>query len=347
MPYPSEHSARIKDPGDFIADSFRSKSVATGIRIIIGKLKNGDGSMVTQAYRFKSDQFTVEEAKKWLKDHDVKYISFEPASEESSSAINKETAMYVNLKEMERRCLPTAELRIDGTEIAPKITGYAAVFNTWADIGGMFRESIKPGTFAKTIKENDIRALMNHDENYVLGRNKARTLKLREDSKGLAIEIDPVPTTWAKDLMVSMRRGDINQMSFGFDVNKSEPDYEKKERVLVDVTLYDVSIVTFAAYPTTTAEVRSMFRNGKNEEENIDEWKRFDELTAKIKSGEALTPDEQREMMSYCPELSVPPAKQTETPPEPPAKHSDPETSKGKDRISQLLIRAEVIAPSI
>ena len=124
--------------------------------------------------------------------------------------------MYIKpVEEIERRCLPSSELRIDGTESAPKITGYAAVFNTWTDIGGWFRESIRPGAFAKTIKENDVRALMNHDENYVLGRNKAGTLKLREDAKGLSVEIDPVPATWADDLLKSMRRGDVNQMSLG------------------------------------------------------------------------------------------------------------------------------------
>jgi HK97 family phage prohead protease len=257
---------------------------------------------------------------------------------------SEEDSMYIKIDEMERRCLPTAELRLSEDDKSPKITGYAAVFNTWADIGGWFRESVRPGAFTKTIGENDIRALLNHDPNFVLGRNKANTLKLREDSKGLAVEIDPVPSTWANDLLTSIRRGDVNQMSFGFNVNKQEVDYEKDERILIDVTLFDVSVVTFAAYPQTSAQVRSLFAE-KREEKTL-KWKKFDELIEKIKSGEALTPDEQREMMIYLPELSVPPAKQTETSPEPPAKHSDPETSKGKDRISQLLIRAEVIAPS-
>ncbi len=256
-----------------------------------------------------------------------------------------DSAMYIKIDEMERRCLPTSELRIDGTESAPKITGYAAVFNTWADIGGWFRESIKPGAFAKTIKENDIRALMNHNENYVLGRSKAGTLKLEEDSKGLAVEIDPVPATWANDLMTSMKRGDVNQMSFGFQVNKAENDYDKDERVLTDVTLFDVSVVTFPAYPTTSAQVRSLFQH--KTPPDPPKWEALDKIIEKIKSGESLTPDEQRAIMSYCPDLSVPPAKHTETEPEPPAKHSDLDTSKGKDRISQLLIRAEMVAPSM
>jgi hypothetical protein len=87
-PYPNEHSARIREPGDFKPDSFRRKNIETGIDIIIGKLKSGDDSMVTQAYRFKADKFTAEEAKKWLKDHKIKYISFEAASGEKKDSIN-------------------------------------------------------------------------------------------------------------------------------------------------------------------------------------------------------------------------------------------------------------------
>ncbi len=81
MPYPTEHSARVKDPGAFDPNSFRSKSITTGVRIIMGKLK-GQSAMTAQAYRFSVSQFTAEAAKKWLKDHDISYISFEPASKE-------------------------------------------------------------------------------------------------------------------------------------------------------------------------------------------------------------------------------------------------------------------------
>ena len=211
--------------------------------------------------------------------------------------------MYYKTEDVERRCLPTAEIRIDG-ETAPKITGYAAVFNTWADIGGWFKESIKPGAFAKTIKESDVRALMNHNENYVLGRNKAGTLKLGEDSKGLAVEIDPVPATWADDLLKSMRRGDVSQMSFGFQVNKSEVDYEKDERILTDVTLFDVSVVTFPAYPTTSAQVRSAFQ--KEQKKELPKWEELDRITNKIKAGEPLTEEELRVMAAYIPNLSDP-----------------------------------------
>lgn len=79
MPYPNEHAARIRDPKDFQQDSFRRKNIETGIDIIIGRLK-GKTTTTTQAYRFKKSKFTAAEAKKWLKDHNIKYMSFEAAS---------------------------------------------------------------------------------------------------------------------------------------------------------------------------------------------------------------------------------------------------------------------------
>jgi phage I-like protein len=86
MPYPNFHSARIKEPSEFKSDSFRNKTITDGIEIIIGKLKDGDDSMVTQAYRFDKTKFTADEAKKWLKDNKVDYISFEAAKEEKQTA---------------------------------------------------------------------------------------------------------------------------------------------------------------------------------------------------------------------------------------------------------------------
>ena len=140
-----------------------------------------------------------------------------------------------------------------------KIRGHAAVFNEEADIWG-FREKVAPGAFKDSIKVDDVRALFNHDPNFVLGRNTAGTLTLKEDKQGLAIEIDPPDTQFARDLQVSIRRGDISQMSFGFNVLEEEwkdggddPDL----RTLNKVRLFDVSPVTFPAYEGTDVAVRS------------------------------------------------------------------------------------------
>lgn len=154
-----------------------------------------------------------------------------------------------------------------------KIVGYAAVFNSPTDIGGMFREQIKPGAFRDAIERDDVRALIDHDSTLVLGRNKAGTLRLEEDEKGLRIEIDPPDTQYARDLMVSMERGDISQMSFGFIARKQEWDDsdEPPLRTVEDVELFDVSVVTYPAYPETSAALRSLeaIREQRSAAQNI------------------------------------------------------------------------------
>jgi uncharacterized protein len=153
------------------------------------------------------------------------------------------------------------ELRVEGGE-SPKIVGHAAVFDKWSEDLGGFREKIRAGAFKKTIKEADVRALFNHDPNFVLGRNKAGTLSLAEDDKGLAISIDPPDTQWARDLTTSIERGDIDQMSFGFRTIKDQwttpKEGNENQRELLEVELFDVSPVTFPAYPQTDVGVRSV-----------------------------------------------------------------------------------------
>lgn len=152
------------------------------------------------------------------------------------------------------------ELRVDQTEDKkPIIRGYAAVFNKLSEDLGGFKEMVAPGAFKNTITKDDIRALFNHDPNYVLGRTINGTLRLVEDDKGLAIEIDPPDTQWARDLMTSIGRKDITQMSFGFLTLKDEwnnTDIKNVIRKLMEARLFDVSMVTFPAYPQTSVKVR-------------------------------------------------------------------------------------------
>lgn len=139
------------------------------------------------------------------------------------------------------------------------IAGYAAVFNSETDIGGYFREVIAPGAFADSISA-DVRALFDHDSAHVLGRTKSGTLRLREDDKGLAVEIDLPDTQVARDLAASMERGDIDGMSFGFMVTKQEWDETQDPplRTIRGVELFEVSVVTFPAYPETSVALRSL-----------------------------------------------------------------------------------------
>lgn len=141
----------------------------------------------------------------------------------------------------------------------PLISGHAAVFNSLSEDLGGFREQIAPGAFANSLKD-DIRALFNHDARFVLGRSTSGTLRLAEDAKGLAVEIDPPDTQDARDLLTKMKRGDITGMSFGFRTVKdawAEVD-GKIIRTLVEVRVFDVSIVTYPAYPDAGAAVRSL-----------------------------------------------------------------------------------------
>lgn len=145
------------------------------------------------------------------------------------------------------------------------LRGHAAVFNSDShDLGG-FVERIEPGAFKRSIDSaDDVRALFNHDTNIVLGRTTAGTLRLAEDERGLAIEIDVPDTQYVRDLVVApIERGDISQMSFGFRVraggaNWTEDDDGQAYRTLTDLELFEVSPVTFPAYPDTDIAAREL-----------------------------------------------------------------------------------------
>lgn len=107
------------------------------------------------------------------------------------------------MKEPERRYIAASELRADVE--SNEIFGYGAKFGTYSDNLGFFKEKIRRGAFAKTIKENDIRSLFNHDPNYVLGRTKNRTLELDEDDKGLMFNVKLPDTSYAQDLLVNIK----------------------------------------------------------------------------------------------------------------------------------------------
>jgi HK97 family phage prohead protease len=158
---------------------------------------------------------------------------------------------------MERRALAAApELRAG--DKGKTIAGYAAVFNEETDIGGAFREVIAPGAFKGTL-DRDIRALVDHDSGRVIGRSKAGTLRLSEDAHGLAVEVDLPDTSDGRDLAVSLERGDISGMSFGFRVTHDEWDETKEipTRTIRAVELFEVSAVAFPAYDGTELALRS------------------------------------------------------------------------------------------
>jgi HK97 family phage prohead protease len=168
-------------------------------------------------------------------------------------------------KDIEKRVFHI-ELRADDADAERRtVTGYAAVFNSPSEDMG-FVEYIEPGAFRDALKTSDVRALFNHDPNYILARTASGTLKLEEDKKGLRYEFEAPATTFGNDFLTMLRRGDISQSSFGFTVaeqaweEKRTPDGDTQyiRRIKKVERLYDVSPVTYPAYPDTEVALRSM-----------------------------------------------------------------------------------------
>lgn len=172
--------------------------------------------------------------------------------------------MPTDKNETEIRSFPLRELRVERRDGAPaKLVGYAAIFNELSEDLGGFREKIVPGAFRKAVAEDDIRALFNHNPDHVLGRTKSGTLRLTEDDKGLRMEVDLPDTQVARDLAVSIERGDITGQSFAFRVRPGGQSFDQDKdgktiRTLSDVALYDVGPVVYPAYLKTEISLRSL-----------------------------------------------------------------------------------------
>lgn len=139
------------------------------------------------------------------------------------------------------------------------IEGYFAVFNSVYDMGYGMSESIAPGAFTSTLAD-DIRALVNHNTDLVLGRTKVGTLTLRQDERGLwgRIVINPNDTD-AMNLYARVQRGDVSQCSIGFDILTEDTEYRDDGTVhwtIKDVKLYELSCCTFPAYEETAISAR-------------------------------------------------------------------------------------------
>ena len=161
----------------------------------------------------------------------------------------------------EYRSYPVKQIELRAAASAPtQIVGYAAVFNQLSEDLGFFREKIAPGAFAGSIASEDVFALWQHQTDKPIGRKSNRTLGLKEDTIGLAAEITPPDTSWGRDAVVSVESGLVSHFSFGFQTIRDEWDYTNRDmpiRTLLEVKLFEVSPVTFPAYPQTSAEARA------------------------------------------------------------------------------------------
>lgn len=191
------------------------------------------------------------------------YDEDQSAYVERSPALNV-VHMFSTLEKYDaetRNGKPIIETRALGSTMLEErmVSGYAAVFNQESEDLGGFIEIIKPGAF-RDVLENDVRALWNHDQNYLLARTTSGTLKIAEDARGLYYEFDAPHTTYGNDLLELLRRGDVTQSSFGFTIKKDEWVSRNgvTYRYIHSVArLFDVSPVTYPAYPATTSQLKS------------------------------------------------------------------------------------------
>ncbi|OAB36490.1 peptidase U35 [Paenibacillus macquariensis subsp. macquariensis] len=147
------------------------------------------------------------------------------------------------------------------------IDGYVVKFNQRSQlIWGEFYERVAKGAFARSLQENTIKALWNHRTDFVLGSTKNSTLRLQEDEVGLRFELDLPNNSWGRDAFESIQRGDVDGVSFGFNVRQDAWQYLKEEdvyeRTLLEVNLFEVSPTPFPAYADSEVNQRSIDQLG-------------------------------------------------------------------------------------
>ena len=159
----------------------------------------------------------------------------------------------MNTSDLLRRAA-IADVRAKGR----KLEGYAATFGAEARIGSI-RESIAPGAFRSSLSAGgDILALVDHDAGRVLGRTRSGSLRLSEDAKGLAFELDVPDTQAGRDVLALAARGDLGGMSFGFTVPKGGDAWFGDRRELRAINLFEISVVSaWPAYSGTVVAARA------------------------------------------------------------------------------------------
>jgi len=167
-------------------------------------------------------------------------------------------------KRIEQRTHPdapeqrTVDVDVEGLNVKGRtVSGYAAVYGTESrDLGG-YRERIAAGAFDNVLAGDDVdvRCLLNHDPNIVLGRTKSGTLKLSSDSRGLKFECE-LPET-RSDLREAVERRDLDGASFRFVVDEEEWQGDELRTVKTIKELHDVTLATYPAYPSASVELRT------------------------------------------------------------------------------------------
>jgi hypothetical protein len=189
---------------------------------------------------------------------------------------------------------PTIDLEIRATTEGRTFSGYAAVFNSWSEDLGGFREQIQPGAFARSLKApGNVKMFLNHNTDMLLASTRAGTLKLSEDDKGLLSEATLPDTTVGNDTAVLLARRDIDSMSFGFHIPQGGDEWPSDgERILRQIQLHEVSPVTgWPAYPATSAFVRHLAEMSGTDPDALEEALRV------LVEPETKLTDEQRDLL--------------------------------------------------
>ncbi|MGS0531979.1 HK97 family phage prohead protease [Bacillus mycoides] len=168
------------------------------------------------------------------------------------------------MNQTEKRELLSSTLEIRESEDGLRtITGYAVKWEMKSVTMGYwqrFKEQFKKGAFTDSLTQDDQLALWSHDTSQVLGRTKNGTLRLFEDEVGLRFELDLADTTLGNDTYKTIKRGDVDGVSFGFQMVKEEWDESDPDNVVRSVTkakLLEISPVAFPAYPDSQVSARS------------------------------------------------------------------------------------------
>jgi hypothetical protein len=271
-PYEGEHAARIREPDQF--DSFRrvNNEGGQGVDFVYG-IKDGEAQI--QSIRFKVDFFTEEQAREWLDANDFEPILFEPAApidEGRSFVVSSQHALEApKMAQAEIRALSEpVELRQEDNGPI-RVAGYAAVFNQETNIGGYFTETIAPGAFTSALdRGDDVVLLINHD-GLPLARTRSGTLKLTQDERGLYIEseLDPSDPD-VRAIVPKMKRGDLDKMSFAFLPTRQTWDEsgDMPKRMIEDLQLFDVAIVTTPAYDGTEIGLRALEKHREEQQKS-------------------------------------------------------------------------------
>ena len=190
------------------------------------------------------------------------------------------------------------EVRADGDGMS--FTGYASVFNSPSEDLGGFIEYVAPGAFRRSLQSrNEVKLLWNHDAGEPLASLRGGTMQLVEDERGLKVTAQLPNTTRGRDVAELLRTKVIDSMSFGFNVIKDSWSPDGKTRTLESVRLFEASIVSFAAYPATTATVRST-------DQAIDPDKLADALL-RLESGDELDDTQARLITDVVSKLKAQP----------------------------------------